>query len=182
MVQDNSGALPQGFTLIDNFINDNECFACGDQNPFGLHMHFYTDGKSVRSDVMVPAHMCGWGSLVHGGIIATLLDETMSWSAIHLMKKLILTRTMEIEFVLPAPPNEVLRTEGWIESRVKNTEAIVKATLVNSENKVCARSTGRFALVGARMMRRLKIMDEPTIAQFEARYEKGDKKEPSLPE
>lgn len=175
MMQDKILTVPEGHTPIENFINENMCFACGSENPFGLHMKFYTDGESVGSSVMVPGHMCGWGNLVHGGIIATLLDETMSWSAIHLLRKLILTRTMTLEFILPVPPNEYLRTKGSIETRVKNTEAVVNASLFDHHGQECARSTGRFALVSAKMMRRLKIMDEQTIAQFEARYEKGDK-------
>ena len=100
------------FTPLQNFISDNSCFACGQENPFGLHMKFFSNERVVTSEVTIPFHMCGWGNLVHGGIISTLLDETMSWSAIHLLKRLILTRTMETEFIQPVPPNTLLRTEG----------------------------------------------------------------------
>ena len=37
----------------------------------------------------------------HGGIIATILDEVMSWTAIHLIKSIIVTRTMTVEFLKP---------------------------------------------------------------------------------
>lgn len=168
MVNDTSGFAP-----IENFISDNHCFACGSKNPFGLHMTLSTNGRRVVSEVTLPGHLCGWGNLIHGGIITTLLDETMSWTAIHLLKRLILTRTMEIEFVLPVAPHQPMHTEGWVDQKIKNTEALVKAVLYNEENQVCARSTGRFALLGAKMMRRMKIMDEQTIAHFERRYEQS---------
>ena len=158
------------FTPLQNFISDNGCFACGKENPFGLHMEFMSNGQTVTSEVTIPSHMCGWGDLVHGGIISTLLDETMSWSAIHLLKRLILTRTMEIEFILPVPPNTLLKTEGRIEQRIKNTEAVVTAALYNKD-EVCARSTGRFALLSSKLMRRMKIMDDRIVDDFVRHYE-----------
>jgi acyl-coenzyme A thioesterase PaaI-like protein len=159
------------FSPLKNFTSDNGCFACGKENPFGLHMRFFTDGHIVTSEVTIPVYMCGWGNLVHGGIITTLLDETMSWAAIHLLKRLILTRTMEIEFILPVAPNMPLRTEGHIERQLKNTEAEVSAVLYNKENQACARSVGRFALLSAKLMRRMKIMDDRTVDDFARRYE-----------
>jgi acyl-coenzyme A thioesterase PaaI-like protein len=159
-----------GFVPLETFSTDGHCFACGARNPFGLHMKFLSDGNSVRCDVSVPRYLCGWGDLVHGGIISTLLDETMSWTAIHLLKRLILTRTMEIEFILPVSPNTVLRTEGRIEERIKNTEALVSAVLLDEKGRTCAKARGRFALISVKMMRRLKIMDAQAISDFERYY------------
>ncbi len=163
--------MESAFSPLKNFTSDRLCFACGKDNPFGLHMTFFTDGRIVTSKVIVPSYMCGWGDLVHGGIIATLLDETMSWTAIHLLKRLILTRTMEIEFIQPAAPNTPLRIEGRIERQIKNTEAEVGAVLYNSENQACARAKGRFALLSAKLMRRMKIMDDRTVDDFARCYE-----------
>ena len=155
-----------GFVPLKTFSGDGHCFACGAKNPFGLHMKFFTDGNVVVSNIAVPRHLCGWGDLVHGGIISTLLDETMSWSAIHLLKRLILTRTMEIEFILPVTPNTLLRTEGRVEERIKNTEAIVSAVLRDDAGRDCAKAKGRFALISVKMMRRMKIMGEQAITDF----------------
>lgn len=162
------------FEPIDNFIDDNMCFACGSQNPFGLHMQFYSNGTVIRSELVIPKHMCGWGDLVHGGIISTLLDEIMSWSAIHLLHKMILTRTMQVAFIRPVAPLTRVRIEGWIDQQVKNTEAVVKGSLFDENDQACATSEGHFALLSAKMMRRMKIMDEPTVAQFERRYEQHE--------
>ncbi|MFZ1986873.1 MAG: PaaI family thioesterase [Desulfatitalea sp.] len=159
------------FNRLESFTSDDSCFACGSQNPFGLHMRLSTNDKIVMAETTVPGHLCGWGHLIHGGIITTLLDETMSWAAIHLLKRLILTRTMQVEFVLPVAPNTTVRTEGYIDQQIKNTEALVSAVLYDEHNQVCARSSGRFALLSAKMMRRMKIMNEQTIADFEKRYE-----------
>ncbi|RJQ65303.1 MAG: PaaI family thioesterase [Desulfobacteraceae bacterium] len=159
-----------GFVPLESFSSEDHCFACGSKNPFGLHMKLFTDGNSVICDIVVPGHLSGWGNLVHGGIITTLLDETMSWTAIHLLKRLILTRCMEIEFILPVAPNIPLRTEGRIQERIKNTAALVNGVLYDPAGRACARSRGRFALISAKMMRRMKIMGEQVISDFERFY------------
>jgi acyl-coenzyme A thioesterase PaaI-like protein len=158
------------FVRLQSFTSDRSCFACGSENPFGLHMQLFSDGRIVMARTIVPGHLCGWGNLVHGGILTTLLDETMSWAAIHLLKKLILTRTMQVEFVLPVAPNTTVRTEGRIDQKIKNTEALVSASLFDERDQECVRATGRFALLSPKMMRRMKIMDERTIADFERCY------------
>jgi hypothetical protein len=162
--------IEDGFVPLVTFSGDGHCFGCGSKNPFGLHMKFISNGRIVVSNISVPGYMCGWGDLVHGGIISTLLDETMSWTAIHLLKRLILTRAMEIEFVLPVPPNRPLRTEGRIEERSKNTEALVSAVLLDDAGRTCAKARGRFALISVKMMRRMKIMGESAILDFERFY------------
>ncbi len=155
---------------IKPFTRDLSCFACGTQNPFGLHMKFATDQEVVVSEVILPQHLCGWGNMVHGGIISTLLDETMSWTAIHLLKRLILTRTMTIEFILPVAPQTPLRIEGRIESRVKNTSAVVSAILCDAADRICSKGRGEFALISPKMMRRMKMMGDQVIDDFERVY------------
>ena len=46
---------------------DGACFACSPINEKALKMKFYTDEESVFSSLQVPAHLCGWSNVVHGG-------------------------------------------------------------------------------------------------------------------
>ena len=61
------------------------CFGCP-KNEAGLQMEFYLNEKldTVVSWLSVPDHLCGWGNIVHGGIISTLLDEAMGWAGLVL--------------------------------------------------------------------------------------------------
>jgi len=58
----------------------NRCFACGKDNPEGLHLHFHYNsiGRSVECSVKISAKYQGATGFAHGGIIATLLDEAMA--------------------------------------------------------------------------------------------------------
>jgi hypothetical protein len=56
--------------------NSEDCFICGMENPAGfkLSFHEYPDG-TVRSSLKIKTEYQGWPGIVHGGIIASLLDE-----------------------------------------------------------------------------------------------------------
>ena len=68
--------------------DDHKCFGCSPANPHGLQMEFYhADDAVLHSWLVVPDHLRGWNDLVHGGVISTILDEIMSWTAISMLKK-----------------------------------------------------------------------------------------------
>jgi acyl-coenzyme A thioesterase PaaI-like protein len=63
--------------------SDHRCFGRGDDNRIGLHLRFMADGDSVRSWFTPNVDHQGFGGIVHGGIISTVLDEAMAWATAH---------------------------------------------------------------------------------------------------
>ena len=65
-----------------NWVNDHHCFGCGRLNEHGLQLTFYRneDGNGVWAPFTPTAAFEGYGGIIHGGIICTLLDEVMAWS------------------------------------------------------------------------------------------------------
>jgi len=57
------------------------CFACGRDNDIGLKLKFHRQGDSVRSEFVPGEQHQGWPGVVHGGIICTMLDEVIGYSA-----------------------------------------------------------------------------------------------------
>jgi len=52
------------------------CFVCGVENPVGLHLKFYETGPGeVTADYTAPEHFQGYPGVLHGGIVAAILDE-----------------------------------------------------------------------------------------------------------
>jgi acyl-coenzyme A thioesterase PaaI-like protein len=75
------------------------CFVCGAHNPLGLRLRFYRDGDEVRADFTPqPAH-AGFRGIVHGGILATVLDEAMFWAAATAKKQFCLAAELNVRFV-----------------------------------------------------------------------------------
>ena len=147
--------------------DDHRCFACGPNNPVGLRMKFFTDEQSVFASVPVPDHLCGWDNLVHGGVITTMLDEIMSWAAIYLLKTIILTKSVKVEFLKPLFIGAAVRVVGRVQQRISEREAIMEGFLYNAEGHLCSRSTGTFALIKPQVAKKLGVMGEEGIKAFE---------------
>ncbi len=115
----------------------NSCFGCGQANPAGLRLEFLlaADG-GVVSLATVSHAFEGHPGCLHGGIIATLLDEAMS-KAVRAQGLTAMTRHIEIDYLRPVPSATPLRVEGkvtrgegrkhWAESRVLSERGTVLA-------------------------------------------------------
>ena len=136
---------------------DRDCFACGSDNPYGLGMRFYHREGLLRSELEVPGYLCGWDSLVHGGILSTILDEVMSWTAIHLLSPYILTMDMSVRYRRPVYVQTPLTAYGWIKERGKRRKAVVAAEIKDSENRGCTSSEGTYALFSAEQFERMGL-------------------------
>ena len=99
--------------------NSRSCFVCGRENEVSLKMSWYNDEEQqlVWSELMVPSHFNGYPGVVHGGIIAAILDET-SGRALLINgdnDALMLTSHLELKYRRPTPTDQPLIAVGWIE-------------------------------------------------------------------
>jgi uncharacterized protein (TIGR00369 family) len=88
------------------------CFVCGIENPIGLKLKFYTDeeGRCIARFRPKPEHQ-GYPGHLHGGIISTLLDETMC-RVLTPQNVFALTGRLEIKFRKPVPLDQELTVVG----------------------------------------------------------------------
>jgi uncharacterized protein (TIGR00369 family) len=121
----------------------NRCFGCGNDNAAGLRLEFLLapDG-SVVSLPVVPEAFEGHPGNLHGGIIATLLDEAMS-KAIRVLGTPSVTRKMEIEFLLPVPSGAPLRIEGSV-VRSQGRRHWTEAAILDAQGTTLASAKGLF--------------------------------------
>ncbi len=144
-----------------------KCFGCGPANPSGLQMKFFSDDKSVFSWLKVPDHLIGWDNLVHGGVLSTILDEIMSWSAIYLFKKMILTKSMTVDFIKPVFKGMELKVEGSIFKNRSDKEAVMQGRIYNNEGVLCTKSKGILVLFEPKVAKRLNMMSAEALKDFE---------------
>ncbi len=153
---------------LDNI--DMECFACGLENNHGLKMRFETNGEKLRSYVSVPEHLRGWSNLVHGGVISTMIDEVMSWSAIHLHKRFILTKSMTINFKKPVKIEKELIVYGFVVEKKNDRQVVMAAEIIDEKGDVCACGTGEFVLFTAEQFSDLELVKDEQIKEMAASY------------
>jgi uncharacterized protein (TIGR00369 family) len=126
----------------------NRCFGCGAANPTGLRLEFLAaEDGSVVSLATVPEAFDGHPGYLHGGIIATLLDESMS-KAVRALGLTSMTRQMEIDYRRPVPSGAPLRLEGRI-IRGEGRKHWTEAKILNAKGIVLAEAKGLFIEVRA---------------------------------
>jgi len=90
------------------------CFVCGRENPFGLKLDFYeTAPGEVTVQYTAPDHFQGYPGVLHGGIAATILDETAGRA--HMggnPPRFMYTAKLEIKYRGNVPTEEPLTIVG----------------------------------------------------------------------
>jgi uncharacterized protein (TIGR00369 family) len=98
---------------------DGRCFGCGPLNEDGLQMVFRVeDGVSV-TEFEVPNRYQSWKGVVHGGMVALMLDEAVGWAAWHQGRPGV-TGKLEVRYRLPLRVGERVRVTGRVDSVRRN--------------------------------------------------------------
>ena len=89
------------------------CFACGRSNPIGLKLIFHFDGDEYVTTFEVRRVYQGWVGIAHGGLVATVLDETMTRM---LWEKDIdsVTARLNVRYHHPVRVGDLLQVRGRI--------------------------------------------------------------------
>lgn len=76
------------------------CLVCGRENPHGLRLSLHVEPADGAVHVrFVPhAHHIGFDGIVHGGVIATVVDEAMVWAATWAQKRFCVCGEMTVRF------------------------------------------------------------------------------------
>jgi acyl-coenzyme A thioesterase PaaI-like protein len=80
-------------------FRDKSCFVCGQANPIGLHLEFRYDreNRSASTSVAFCDQHQGWDGVVHGGILAAVLDDVMA-HAILTTDNLAITTHLKVTY------------------------------------------------------------------------------------
>lgn len=129
-----------------SIISDNPwCFACGTQNPMGLHLTFEKqENKYITTFTAGPEHQ-SYNGVVHGGIISTLLDETMARYIAELGVKAVTAR-LDIRFREATPIGEPLTISGWV-VKERSTMYEMAGEIRLSDGTVTAEGKGMIAVI-----------------------------------
>ena len=131
-------------------LKKNYCFACGKDNPDGMHLKFTIDRerKHFVSSFRLSKRFTGPPGYCHGGIIATILDDAMS--KLNKQRDVIAaTSQLKVEYLKPVPLRTPLRVESR-ELTKRGRRLIHRAEILNQEGTVLARGRGVFVIIDAK--------------------------------
>jgi uncharacterized protein (TIGR00369 family) len=98
-----------------NLNAEDVCFVCGKENEEGLQLDFNIDkhGQAIETEWLPPDRFQGWAGTLHGGVVATLLDEAVGKLAFGLGMPVV-TAELVVRYVNPVPTGRPLKVSGRI--------------------------------------------------------------------
>jgi acyl-coenzyme A thioesterase PaaI-like protein len=131
-------------------LNDNtdyqRCYACGQNNPYGLQMLFRLDGDTIVSDFQPREEHQGFPGIIHGGIIATIFDEALNrTSMLADQPAWSMTGRLEVRYRRYVPYGPLLRVRARLTTqRGRMLQAHATLTYADDENMLLAEGQGSF--------------------------------------
>lgn len=136
------------------------CFVCGEKNDFGLHATFYeTDAGELVALINPSEQHQGYPGRMHGGIAASILDETIARSICNGKNEQIWGVTLELKtrFRKPVPLGQELKIVGRVTNEgSRSFEGTGEIVLPDGEIAVSAE--GKYMKVNIE-----RIADDPWI-------------------
>src|SRR5215210_5314618 len=147
------------------------CLVCGRSNPKGLHLHLHVDQSSgvVETRFTPGAEHIGFEGIIHGGILATVLDEAMVWAATWRGKRFCVCGELSIRFRKAAEVGKMLTISAVVTSargRMTQTSGDIK----NAGGEVIATAEAKYIALAEDQHEAFTrtLVDEPATAAARA--------------
>jgi acyl-coenzyme A thioesterase PaaI-like protein len=121
--------------------NTERCFACGKQNPIGLKIHFLPMPNGVQAQFTPTKEYEGFQDIIHGGIVATILDEAIAW-ACRTCGVDAVTGELTVRYKKPLITNKPVTISGIIEKN-KGKLLLGSAYIKDKDGTVIATATAK---------------------------------------
>ncbi len=131
----------------------NQCFGCSTFNPAGLKLTFEEeDGKLFAYWDPLP-HFQGYINVLHGGIIATLLDEAGAWCIYISPGTSGVTSSLTVRYLKPVYISKgTVRIEAELIS-LQEKSGLYKCRLYDGDGRLCAEADIEYFLYPEKIAR-----------------------------
>jgi acyl-coenzyme A thioesterase PaaI-like protein len=118
------------------------CFCCGSDNPIGLRLRFRQAVDGARAEFQPRPEHQGWDDSLHGGILLTLLDETLAYAALFKVGPAV-TAEISARIRRPAPLDRQYLLHGEV-NKVRLGLVKAHATISDADGRLYAEADGKF--------------------------------------
>lgn len=143
---------------IQDYMPNNVCFGCGNQNPEGLHIKSTIEGEECVAVWNSQPRFHGWETVINGGVLATLIDchsmatalsaayeaEGRAWGSDPVYR--YATGTITVRYIKPTP------NDRPISLRARLVEMTGRKTRVHCEVFVEGEKTAEADVLAVRVM------------------------------
>ncbi len=121
-----------------------QCFACSPANEHGLHMEFFVDDNSVWSEWQPRPEFDGWKGVTHGGIQATLMDETAEWYVFVKHGCSAVTMKLNCRYKKPLSSEKGKITIKAKEISFRRNVSEINIKIFDTNGTLCSEANGKF--------------------------------------
>lgn len=122
------------------------CFVCGEPRLGRLGVRFKVVDGTVRAIFKPSEKHVGYPDIVHGGILASLLDEAMVWAVFAATGRFAVSAELTIRYLKPLAPGQTVEIVGYVVRRQRRLFDV--ASEIHDEQAVIyARAWGRLVPV-----------------------------------
>lgn len=157
-------SLEDGNGIVSETHN---CFGCSPKNDRGLKLKFEISGDTIYAPVQVGKVYESFPGVVHGGIIATILDEIMAQVAFRLEHHPSMTIGLRIRYLQPMQVNKKYIALAEISSRKGQTVEVEGKLHSAEEGDYVAFAKGTFFMLSPEHLLSDKIrLPNETLQSF----------------
>ena len=125
--------------IINPYDKDlNMCFGCSQKNPIGLKLQFIENDEFIIAEWLPSDIYQGYNNILHGGIIATLLDEIGAWCVSVKAGTACVTSEMNTKYFAPVYINKGKITLKASIAELTSKTASINCYLYDWKSKLCA--------------------------------------------
>jgi uncharacterized protein (TIGR00369 family) len=128
--------------------NSRSCFVCGEENIAGLQLRFFVEGDKVKTWFQPKPHHCGYPNVLHGGVVAALLDETIAWAANRALSRMTMTAELKLRYRKPVPGDRPMLVVAEI-TKAGRRIAYGNGAILDEAGEEFARAEGSFIPLSA---------------------------------
>lgn len=125
------------------------CFVCGLRNPHGLKLDLMSDSRIVECRFQFRIEHCGFHGTVHGGLVATVLDEAMAWVTGINGRRFAYCAELTTRFLAPAGPGVDLIARAEVVENKRGRLYFTKSELRADGGLLLAEATGKYLPIPA---------------------------------
>ena len=139
------------------------CYGCGLENPNGLRADFTFDESigEVRFTYKAYSFQCSINGILHGGVLAALLDEAQGALCGHL-GFMVMTDKLEVKYHKASLLKDSFIICAWL-TTARKRRLYTKASLHNEQGELLVESKAIFYILPERLWKRIWSTTEEDI-------------------
>ncbi|MDN5335173.1 MAG: hypothetical protein PWR02_199 [Synergistales bacterium] len=135
--------------FLEKMKGSDGCFVCDQsgKNPKALGITVYWDPEEKRAEIPFKpeSDWCGFEGIVHGGILAAIADDAMSWALKQSTGTFGFTASMSVRYLRPVKSGGTYKAVGTV-TKTDGRKIHTRSRILDEAGNTCVDVKGIFVV------------------------------------